>query len=79
MDDLQWRPVESSNIREIAWEDNTLYVTFHKSGTYTYKNVPGSVFIEMCNAESVGRFLNQVIKPNYPEFAKCVDEGSLTH
>lgn len=57
--------VESSNIREIGWENETLYVTFHKSGTYSYHKVPVSVYEQMLQSNSVGSFLHKEVKGRY--------------
>jgi len=57
--------VDSSNIDEIGWEEGTLRVVFKNGATYDYTTVPESVYLDMCDSQSPGRFLNQQIKPLY--------------
>ena len=59
--------VQSSNVAEVGYDPNTmtLEVAFHSGGIYQYFDVPGSLFQEMLQAESVGRFLNLYIKNSY--------------
>jgi hypothetical protein len=57
----------SSMISRIEYdkEENTLYVTFIKGGTYAY-NVPDeSIYTEMINADSVGKFFLSRIKGKF--------------
>ena len=60
-------PVESSNVESVAYDDKTqdLTVTFKKSGTYTYHEVPKSIGNAMPYAESKGKFVNEVLKGKY--------------
>jgi hypothetical protein len=59
----------SSNILGVAYdpEDKSLYVQFmgRTASTYKYSNVDESVFTNMMNAESKGRFLHNEIKGVY--------------
>lgn len=71
-------PTESSNIKGIAFflgQENVtpdpksrliqageLQVVFHNGTRYRYEGVPGQLYWEMREAESVGRFFNQNIK-----------------
>ena len=59
--------VTSSNIQSIGYDDEvkSLYVTFKGGKTYEYENVPASVYDELSEAESVGKYFNQFIKNNY--------------
>jgi hypothetical protein len=58
--------IDSSNIREASWADDTLYLTFVKTGaTYQYSGVPFEKYTELVQAESVGKFFHSAIKPNY--------------
>ncbi|MEM7735375.1 MAG: KTSC domain-containing protein [Deinococcota bacterium] len=58
-------PVDSSNIASVGYEANTLEITFNSGGTYQYKNVPESVFRELLDAPSKGKFFHQHIKNIY--------------
>jgi hypothetical protein len=59
--------VTSSNILSIGYDDEvkSLYVKFKSGKVYEYENVPASVYDELSEAESVGKYFNQMIKNNY--------------
>ena len=59
--------VESSNVESVSYDDRTkdLTVTFKKSGTYTYHDVPKSIGNAMPYAESKGKFVHEVLKGQY--------------
>jgi hypothetical protein len=57
--------VESSNISEIGWENNKLYVNFISTGTYEYLNVPRETYEKMLISDSKGSFFFRNIKPLY--------------
>lgn len=61
--------VESSNIKEIGWENGTLWVRFKNGGTYTYAKVPKSVHDALMRAESKGKYFIAHVKNVY-EYAK---------
>lgn len=56
--------VESSNIKEIGWDNDALYVKY-SSGVYRYNGVKKEIFEELLKAESKGRFMNEQIKGQY--------------
>jgi len=64
---MQREQVISSNVVSVGYDTDTqtLEVEF-KSGVYQYYNVPQSIYDEMIKAESVGKYLNVYIKPEYP-------------
>lgn len=75
--------VESSNVKQIGYEDNTLFVLFKNNGLYKYFDVPSDVFQTVLNAESVGKALNSKIKKIYeceriwdddPSYKRIVEE-----
>lgn len=55
---------ESSNILKTSYNHNTeqLYITFKNGGVYYYNAVTLNVYREMKLAESVGKFINSVVK-----------------
>ena len=59
--------VTSSNIESIGYESSLreIHVRFLNGRTYVYHDAEEYVFIEFQNADSLGRYLNQNIKPNY--------------
>lgn len=54
--------VESSNIKSIGYEDETLEVEFLNGSIYQYYNVPKDLFDGIMNADSHGKYLNEYIK-----------------
>ena len=60
-----FKPVQSSNITAIAFEEpNILYVRFHSGSTYKYWPFDANEFNAFLNAESIGRYFFQNIKNN---------------
>jgi len=60
--------VSSSNIEAVGYDSaaREVHVRFLKTGrTYIYFDVDEYVFTELRNADSVGIYLNQNIKPRY--------------
>lgn len=57
--------VSSSAIRAIGYEDGTLAVRFHRTGTYYHYGVPYSVFEGLLHASSKGAFYNAFIRGRY--------------
>lgn len=56
--------VDSSNISEVMWENETLFVLFKKNGiTGAYYGVPAEKYNELISAPSAGKYLNSEIKP----------------
>lgn len=60
--------VSSSNIAAVGYDSDTstLYIRFHKSGTYVYSNVPYHIYEGLLNAASHGRYHAAYIKNSYP-------------
>ena len=60
-------PVESSNVESVSYDDKTqdLTVTFKRSGTYVYHDVPKSIGNAMPYAESKGKFVWEVLRGRY--------------
>ena len=78
---MKWTDVESSQIRRVAWREDTplpseaggiLTVEFHGGGTYEYRGVPLEVFTNLTQAVSVGSFFGKEIKPKY--FFRRIEE-----
>ena len=59
---MDYKPVESSNIKALAYKDGVLGVQFHNGTEYRYRDVPACVVDEMLVSASVGRSFNQLIK-----------------
>jgi hypothetical protein len=55
------RPVSSSRVASVGWQDDTLEVEFTSGHIYQYHEVPESTYLNLVGADSVGRELNAVI------------------
>ncbi len=64
MENIQFTPVQSSNIISVGHDGTNLYVNY-KSGTYMYENVDKSVYESLLSSDSKGRFMNEHIKGRY--------------
>lgn len=64
---IEMKPVESSNIRSIGYDESKadLHVEFKGSGIYIYHDVPKEVYDGFMAAESKGNFLAKNIKGVY--------------
>lgn len=60
--------VESSNVAAVGYDPNRriLEIEFLSGSIYHYRNVPQQVHQDLMAAESKGRFLNSIIKGQYP-------------
>ncbi len=58
-------PVESSNIKSVGFDSNTLEIEFISGGIYQYFDVPTEVYHLFMNASSKGTFFNKYIKDIY--------------
>lgn len=66
---MEHKPVASSNIESIGYENGTMEVKFRNGGLYRYKNVPGDVHERMVAAPSAGKFLGKEIRGKF-DFSK---------
>jgi hypothetical protein len=59
---------DSSNVSALKYDiqKRVLHVIFLDGSKYAYLDVPRSIFGDLCAADSVGIYLNAVVKPNYP-------------
>lgn len=75
---LEWEVVDSSNVSEVAYveDSRTLCVRFANGGLYTYSDVSPDNYHGLVGAESVGRYLNAVIKALHP-YDKFNSEAEL--
>lgn len=66
---LEREPLNSSALAAVAYDRtaNILEVEFASDGSvYRYYEVPESIYSNLVNAESVGRYYNQAIRGQYP-------------
>ncbi|HYH06157.1 MAG TPA: KTSC domain-containing protein [Thermoanaerobaculia bacterium] len=67
---MRTQRVSSSVVVAVGYDAprRILEVTFRNGRTYYYVNVPPAVYRSFMSAESIGTFLNEVIKPKYRAF-----------
>lgn len=58
--------VGSSTVAKVGHDGSDLYVTFHNGRTYCYQGVPHHHLQCLLNTQSVGKYLNEHIKMQYP-------------
>lgn len=51
------RPVSSSNIASIGWEDDALEIEFRSGHIYVYQNVPELEWQRAVGADSPGKYV----------------------
>jgi len=56
--------VESSNVKAVGYdvETKTLQVEFKSGGIYQYAGVQPEMYTDLLEADSIGRFVSQVIR-----------------
>lgn len=54
---MQRRPVTSSNVAALGWEEDTLEVEFVSGHVYQYHDVPESEYQALLGADSIGKHL----------------------
>ena len=61
---MRFIEVESSNLKGVFYKGKTneLFVKFKNDSVYRYEDVPKSVYEELLNAESKGKFFAQNVK-----------------
>jgi hypothetical protein len=62
-----WVHVDSSCIDAIAFDSpsSTLKIRFNSGDIYQYSDFPHDLYLDFCDADSKGRFFNQVVKDEY--------------
>lgn len=63
---VEMHEVESSNLEAVGFREDTLVVKFKKGAVYSYNGVDRSVFEDLLNAESVGKFFNANVRKAFP-------------
>ena len=76
---IDWTEVESGNVQEVGYHEptKTLVVRFHNGGLYSYDQATKDTFLNLVHAESVGRYLNNVVKVFHPNYHKWNDETEI--
>lgn len=56
---------DSSFIKEVTWNDGTLFVRLKSKKFYEYADVPEDVYLDFIAADSLGKFFGEHIKDKY--------------
>ena len=61
---MEMQSVESSNVKSVGYdaEQKILVVAFQNGGVYQYAGVQPKMYADLLEAESIGRFVSQVIR-----------------
>ena len=62
---MDLKPVKSSNIHSVGYENGDLHVKFRSGKRYTYSGVPEELHGKLMAAESKGGFFGKHIRPHY--------------
>lgn len=64
---MQTESVTSSHLKRVAYDrrERVLYIEFRSGPVYAWQDVPQGVFEQLLDASSKGRFLYDVIRPEY--------------
>jgi hypothetical protein len=61
---MERQPVKSTNVKAVGYDAETkvLEVEFKSGGIYQYAGVQPEMYADLLAAESVGRFVSQVVR-----------------
>ena len=62
---MTMKPVSSSNIESVGYEDGTMHVKFRSGKTYVFAEVPAEAHAAFVGAQSVGKHFAVHIKGKY--------------
>ena len=54
---MNFKPVNSSRMNGIAWEDDTMYIQFRDGSIYAYANVTRQQYLDFLSSPSLGHAL----------------------
>jgi len=62
---MEMKPVTSSQVESVGFENGTLAVKFKSGGTYHYAGVPQHQYDSMMKSPSIGSYLHKNIKGRF--------------
>jgi len=64
--------VSSRSLRSLGYDvdEQALEVEFHNGSVYRYEQVPAEVVQALLEADSLGRYFNQVFKPQHYRYRR---------
>jgi hypothetical protein len=65
--EIDREPVKSTSIASMGYDElsRTLEIEFRSGSVYRYYDVPGQIYTDLLAASSLGRFVNNKIKPHF--------------
>jgi hypothetical protein len=65
---MEMTPVESSNVESVGYDADSeeLHVQFKGGGLYRYEGVPQETHTDMMGSDSIGKFIDQSVKGQFP-------------
>ena len=71
---MEFEKVESSNIEGVSYSEGTetVYVKFKNGTVYEYEGVPISIYLDLMESDSKGKFFNSNIKNAGFKYRKVV-------
>jgi len=58
--------VSSSNVESVGYENGKLEIGMKDGRTYRYSNVPRGTYQDLMSAPSIGKFVHERIKNQFP-------------
>lgn len=65
--------VVSSNIKQVGWQDGSLYIKFNSGVSYVYENVPLPTYQGLAGAGSTGQYFHHHVKGKFSYTALGTD------
>ena len=67
MNKINMKPVKSSNIKAVGYDElkMILRVQFYSGGTYEYKDVPRKIWMDFITSKSLGKYFYKKIRDKY--------------
>ena len=64
---MTMKPVSSSNVDSVGYDNGKMQVRFLNGYTYAYTNVPENLYLDFISSASVGRYHHLHISGRYGE------------
>lgn len=54
---MNLKPVQSSRMKQVGWNNNTMYIQFNNGVIYAYENVSYDEYVSFISSSSLGQAL----------------------
>lgn len=80
IEQITWEQVDSSNVNALFFDEpsQTICVRFNNGGLYTYMGANMEIYMNLRMSESVGKYLNSVIKA-FPYTRWDTEQDLISH